>query len=330
MLHSASMALERPGAPGTMSKAVVLERNKMVNRRIARLWGCAGLEVTVVEDPAQLATHLPGASLLGADAFDGDVVLAALRQHPQLRACLWTAEPIDRMLRYTIEEPRLSNVFGRVNFETTPREWELLMVARRMLKPGEAGAPLAAYLAWGFTGFKEIVRDTAGRDASVAKVQRFVEKIGVPKRVGEMFGELTHELLMNALYDAPADAQGNAKHAHDRKAAVTLADAEAATLRLASDGVKLAIQVVDPFGRLERKHVFAGLARGLKGGQMDQSHGGAGLGMVVCHNSTIAMIYDVAPGQKTEVTGLFDLDLNLREFRTQAKSLHFFTSNGAA
>jgi hypothetical protein len=38
------------------------------------------------------------------------------------------------------------------------------------------------------------------------------------------------------------------------------------------------------------------------------------------------LIYDVVPGQKTEVTGLFDLDLNLREFRTQAKSLHFFTA----
>jgi hypothetical protein len=70
--------------------------------------------------------------------------------------------------------------------------------------------------------------------------------------------------------------------------------------------------------------VFAGLARGLKGGQMDQSHGGAGLGMTVCHNSTVAMLYDVTRGQKTEVTGIFDLDLNLREFRTQAKSLHYF------
>ena len=51
-----------------MSKAVVLERNKMVNRRIARLWGCAGLEVTLVEDPAQLAATLPGPTLVGAHA----------------------------------------------------------------------------------------------------------------------------------------------------------------------------------------------------------------------------------------------------------------------
>jgi hypothetical protein len=307
-------------------KALVLERNKIVSRRIARLWGCAGLEVTVVEDPASVPQNLEGTTLLGADAFDGELVLQSLKRHPNLRAVLWTAEPLDRMIRYTVEEGRLSNVFGRPDFESTPRDWELLMVARRTLRPGDGGAPFSSYLQWGFTGFQEQVRDTAGRDAANARVQKFVERIGVPKRVAEMFGELSHELLMNAIYDAPVDAQGKPKHAHDRKAVVKLAEHEAATIRLASDGVRLALQVVDPFGRLERKHVFGGLARGFKGGQMDQSHGGAGLGMLVCHNSTVAMIYDVVPGQKTEVTGVFELDLNLREFRTQAKSLHFFTA----
>jgi hypothetical protein len=305
-------------------KTVVLERNKLVNRRIARLWTCAGFEVVVVEDPAELPKHVPGAGLVAADVFDGDVIIGLLRQHPDLRAVLWTAEPIDRSLRYAVEEPRISNVFGRANFESTPRDFELLMLARRMLRPGDGGPPFSSLLAWGFTGFQEQVRDTAGRDAAVGRVQRYIDRMGVPKRVGEMFGELAHELLMNAIYDAPADASGKARHAHDRKAHVVLDDREAATLKLACDGARLAIQVSDPFGRLQRKHVFAGLARGLKGGQMDQSHGGAGLGMTVCHQNTVAMIYDVVRGQKTEVTGLFDLDLNLREFRTQAKSLHYF------
>ncbi len=305
-------------------KAIVLERNKLVNRRIARLWTCAGMEVTVIEDPAELAKHAPGAMLVGADVFDGEQVRGVLAQHPELRAVLWTAEPIDRSLRYAVEEPRLSNIFGRANFESTPRDWELLMAARRLLRPTEGGPPFASYFSWGFTGFQEQVRDTAGRDAAVARVQKYIEKLGVPKRVGEMFGELVHELLMNAIYDAPVDANGHARFAHDRKAAVQLDEKEAALLRLASDGTRLAVQVIDPFGRLQRNHVFAGLARGLKGGQMDQSHGGAGLGMTVCHHSTVAMLYDVTRGQKTEVTGVFDLDLNLREFRTQAKSLHYF------
>jgi hypothetical protein len=36
------------------------------------------------------------------------------------------------------------------------------------------------------------------------------------------------------------------------------------------------------------------------------------------------MVFDVVRGKRTEVTGIFDLDLNLREFRTQGKSLHYF------
>src|SRR5262245_48165967 len=105
-------------------KAVVLERNKLVNRRISRLWTCVGLDVTVIEDPAELVKHTADAHLLGADVFDGEQVRAALRASPNLRAVLWTAEPIDRTLRYAVEEPRLSNIFGRANFESTPRDWE--------------------------------------------------------------------------------------------------------------------------------------------------------------------------------------------------------------
>jgi hypothetical protein len=237
---------------------------------------------------------------------------------------LFTAEPLERCLRYTIETPQISNIFGRPNFESWPRDWELMMVLRRLARPDEGGAPFPAFMRWGFTGFQEKVAGSQARDEVVAKVGRFIARLGVPKRIGELFAELTHEMLMNALFDAPVDAAGNLKYALDRKADISLLPEEQPTVRLATDGPRIALQVVDPFGRLERKHVFAGLARGLAGGEMDTSHGGAGLGMVVCHNSTVAMIFDVVRGKKTEVTGVFDLDLNLREFRTQGKSLHYF------
>jgi hypothetical protein len=305
-------------------KAVVLERNRMVSRRIARIWGCAGLEVSCVEDPADAPAAAADAALLGADAFDGDLVVEMLRRNPRLRAVLWTAEPIERALRFVVEEPRLSNVFGRPSFEETPREWELLLIGRRLHR--HEAAPFGAFLSWGYVGFKDAVRDSAGRDLAVAHTQKFVERLGAPRRLGEMFAELTHELLMNALYDAPIDAEGRPRHAHDRKAPVTLAEDEAAALRVASDGVRLCIQVADPFGRLERRHVFQGLARGL-GGQLDRSGGGAGLGIVTCLQSAGALVFDVVPGHRTEVTGVLDLDLNLRELKTQAKSLHFFNGS---
>jgi hypothetical protein len=303
-------------------RAIVLERNKLVGRRIARIWSAVGLPAQCIEDPQELPAALPSATFLLADAFDAEVVKGALRERRDLRAAFMTAEPLERLLRHVVDEPRISNILGRPSFETTPRESELALVARRLAVRPEP-PPFGAYLAWGHSGFKDTINTSAGRDAAVAHVQRYVEKLGLPRRVGEMFGELCHELLMNALYDAPVDAGGQPRFAHDRKAQVTLPPAESATLRVGCDGVNLVIQVSDPFGRLERRHVFGGLARGLKG-QMDHSQGGAGLGMTVCLGSTVALVFDVIPGHKTEVTGVFNLDLNLREFRGQAKSLHFF------
>ena len=139
-----------------------------------------------------------------------------------------------------------------------------------------------------------------------------------------MFAELGHELIMNAMYDAPVDAFGRPKYAADRKAEIALADHERPALRLATDGTRIALQVRDPFGRLERRHVVDGLARGLAGGELDRSHGGAGLGLLVCHNASTALWFDVVPGQRTEVTALLELDVNLRELRTSARSLHFW------
>jgi len=292
---------------------------------VQRFLVCAGYEPTAVEDPAQVAGNLDGVGLFVADSFDGDLLVGAVRADPKMRGILITAEPLKPALRHMVEHPQISNICGRASFETAPRRWELMMVLRRILRPGEAGPPFASFLDWGFNGFQERVQSTEHRDQVVKKVERFVSHLGVPKRVGEMFAELGHEMLMNAMYDAPVDAQGKPKYALDRKAQITLQGDEQPWLRLACDGTRLALQVVDSFGRLERKHVFGGLSRGLiEGGEMDRSHGGAGLGMVVCHNSTVAMFFDVVRGKKTEVTGVFDLDMNLREFRTQAKSLHYF------
>ncbi len=305
--------------------AVILERNKLVGRKVARLFLSVGASAVVVEEPAQATAALEGADVLCADTFDGDYVAEQVRARGKLHGVLWTAEPLRRSLKFLIETQRIDHVLGRKDFESAPRAWEIVMVARRLAQPGHP-VPLSAFLDWGHQAIELDVRTSADRDAAVARIQAFVGTLQLPKRVAEMFGELGHELLMNAMYDAPVDASGRPKYASDRKADVRLSDSERPAVRLASDGSRLVLQVRDPFGRLERRHVFDGLARGLAGGEMDQSHGGAGLGMMVCHNASSAMFFDVARGRHTEVTALFDLDINLRELRTQAKSLHFWSA----
>lgn len=305
--------------------AVIFDRNKLVARKVARMFLATGASAEAIDEPAQVGSAIAQADVICADTFDADLVAELLRQRPHMRGVLWTAEPLRRSLKYMLESLAIDHVLGRKDFESTPRPWEVLMVARRLAAPATSAPPLAAFLDWGFAAVELDVRTTAERDLAVARLGELINGLGVPKRIGEMFGELAHELLMNAMYDAPVDLHGRPKFAADRKADIVLEAHERPTVRFGTDGTRLVLQVRDPFGRLERKHVVEGLARGLAGGEMDQTHGGAGLGMMVCHNASSAMMFDVVPGKHTEVTALFELDMNLREFRTQAKSLHFWS-----
>ena len=306
----------------TVPQAIVLERNKLVIRRIARVLGCAGFETRTFEEPDKVdAGALEAANLVMADAFDADLIMKWLRANPKLKAVLYSGEPVDRLLGKALEEPRLVALMGRPSFDVPPREDDMLHIARRTLR--RETAPFDAHLAWGASGFAFSLTDAKGRDHAVHETMAFAGKLGAPKRVGEMLGELAHELIMNALYDAPVDELGKPRFAHDRKAEISLGPEDAAVYRCGSDGVRIAVEIVDHFGRFERKHVFGGLVRGLKAGQMDTAGGGAGLGMLVSYRSTTALFYDVEPRLRTRVTGLFDLDLNLREFRLLPKTLHF-------
>ncbi len=303
--------------------AVILERNKLVGRKVGRLFLATGATVTIVEEPVQVASAIEQADVLCADTFDADLVAEQVRARRGLRGLLWTAEPLKRSLKYLVETPGIDHVFGRRDFESAPRDWEIVMVARRLL--GAGTPPVAAYLDWGASLLELEIASSEDRDAAVARVTELVGTLGLPKRVGDTFGELAHELLMNAMYDAPIDQLGRPKYAGDRKAAIGLDVGERPTLRAGTDGTRLVVQVCDPFGRLERSHVVEALARGLASGEIDRSHGGAGLGMMVCHNASSALFFDVARGRHTEVTALLELDLNQRELRTQARSLHFWS-----
>ncbi|MCD6498181.1 MAG: hypothetical protein J7M25_07800 [Deltaproteobacteria bacterium] len=305
------------------TRILLLERNKLHLRKLTRVLTCTGVEVIPMEDKSELSLHLDDQpAVLCADAVDLSSVVAILDARQDIRAVVWTASQDRAVLERALDHPRLSHILGRASPDVPPREWEILWTVRRMIT-GERPS-LASLLHWGYTGFKETVRTPRDRDLCVEGVVRFCERLNTPGRVREMLGEFAHELLMNAMYDAPVDAAGQPKYAHDRKAQIELSDDEAAVIRCASDGTKILISVVDRFGRLPRDKVFSGMLRGLDGGIMDKSYGGAGLGMVYVYKASVVSIFDVEPGKRTEVTGIYELDLNQRIFRTLPRSVHVF------
>src|SRR5262245_16867809 len=98
--------------------AAVVERNKMVIRRIARVLGCAGFECKLFEEPEKIDPQSLGEpTLLLADAFDADLVMKLLKARPSMKGVLYTGEALDRHLGKALEESRLVALMGRPNFE---------------------------------------------------------------------------------------------------------------------------------------------------------------------------------------------------------------------
>ena len=91
---------------------------------------------------------------------------------------------------------------------------------------------------------------------------------------------IVDELVTNAIFNAPRDADGKAKYRKlHRSEELVLADDEAATLQFACDGDFIAVSTVDPFGSLDQDTVIDYLNRCLVKGpqQMSDDSGGAGL-----------------------------------------------------
>lgn len=314
---------------------LLLEKNRVLGQRLARVLSAATdlAEVTVSDSPAELKKSLTASTLaVAVESSDLDVALEWVRSDwPQLKVITWSQTSLESTLQVARHEPALQSIIGWPAHQSMPRTWELCLAGRRALDgPNAKGPRLSEVLAWGASTIRWVPRNSAERDHAVSEVERYAAQLGANSRLIERLAVVAHELLMNAMYDAPVDAQGKPLYAHDRKQDVILDDKEAPTLRLGFDGMTAALEVTDPFGGLKRKHVLNSILRGLDGARsdraevLDTTHGGAGLGFFRMYGACTAVVVDVKHGESTRVLALFDLDASMREARASAASLHLF------
>ncbi|WP_428262117.1 hypothetical protein [Haliangium sp.] len=319
----------------------VLERNRRIGERMARIVSAAiGLQPVVwVDRPAELPAQVSEETRLVV-CGEGDIGQVRdwfFNLYPQLRFAVWTAEQTAQVMALAAGQPRLSNLIGWPRYASMPRPWELAMVARRLVFPDTPAPALSELLHWGATEMSWAPQTSVDRDRVVGEVGDLAARAGVDAKAAERFSAMAHELLMNAMYDAPVDAYGRPRYAAGRSFDVVLDETERPLLRLATDGELLALEVTDPFGGIERQHVFERIARVLamagtaaeeveSDDILDTTHGGAGLGMAYLYRGSAALVVDVTRGQATRVTSVHELSASAREVRATAGSLHYFTS----
>lgn len=315
----------------------ILARHRGVGGRIARVAAGAssGARVVLDTDLASLAQQVSEApALLMLDEADLDRGLEfASSRSPSTRILVWTGDDTGPLLGRIRDLPQVTSVVGWPAFRSMPRAWELAYAVRRTITPQVKSPHLSDLLIWGSSSVRFRPQSTGEMDMVLAKVAQFADVLEINPRVAQRVGECAHELLMNAMYDAPVDAQGRPRFAADRRADVQLDEADAPALRLASDGLMVGLEITDRFGRLQRSHVLDGIVRGLQGVDaesaahvLDTSHGGAGLGMIRLYNHAALLLVDVRPGQQTRVVWLYELDISARDFRSLPKSVHLFAS----
>ncbi|MBP6631547.1 MAG: hypothetical protein KBG28_10625 [Kofleriaceae bacterium] len=314
-------------------RIAVLERNRAVLQRSARIVSAtAGLvPVAAGDDPEQVRAQLaPDAQLMLCDAVDADLALEwSTRLYPGMKLAFWNAGEMPPLCTRIARHAQIVSLLGWPSFQSMPRPWEIGLVTRNVLDPGRDPTHVAEVFANPPHTAKFRPRTSADRDAVVAEISTLAERAGAGARLAARVGEVAHELIMNAMYDAPADEYGRARYAHDRTVDITLDDADVPIVRFGTDGLMIGIQVTDPFGRLTRDHVAAGIARGAAGASddasaqvVDTSGGGAGLGLWRIYTGSAVTIIDLLPGQQTSVLAYFDMDVAAREARTMPPSLH--------
>jgi hypothetical protein len=198
----------------------------------------------------------------------------------------------------------------------------LSAMAARLLAPDGFG--LEQVMPPGTQIHTETVGDYHEKSLCVSRIAGLVEQIGAPRMYREPIEQCVDEMLMNALYDAPVDAQGqrifSGISTRDR---VALRSEQSVVVQYAWDGRRFAVAVRDAFGTLDRQTVLAYLHKCLHAAQpVDRKAGGAGLGLYLMVSSSTAVYFNVLPGIATEALCMFDLgaprlELDQLVFRVQ-------------
>lgn len=254
-----------------------------------------------------------------------DLARLARKKNPSIDMVFLTSDDIKVYLPTLREYPYLSNIVSRGNNDRTFTVRSITTTISKLANRDIFG--LEKYMNWGVDVHEELVVGSEDRYRLIEKMETDLAAIGLRRSLLTKCATVAEELLLNAIYDAPHDADGNPKYAHDRTAKVLLAPSEQALFRYACDGMLVAISVEDPFGRIERDTILDYLEACYLGKPMPsdaiEAKGGAGQGIFMVMEIADLAVFNVRPAVRSEVISLFAVDLQTRK-RITTSSFHYF------
>jgi hypothetical protein len=273
-------------------------------RRIVVTLERAGAEVDAVRSPEAITAEvIPHRyvffSAQGGDVAALDTLVPKLRDRAHVAIVTPKATLAD--LTSYLRDDRVNHVI--VGDEL---DHGVFVTAQKLLTGDIFG--IEKYLPAGTPVHYARLRDFQGRGRAIDTVLGFAEQVKMRRQVRTAIGAVCEELLMNALYDAPVDADGKPMFAeldpHDR---LETRSPRPVSIRYAATDQLFAIAVRDRFGRLAKNTILSYIDKCIRSPtQIDRKTYGAGLGLYLVANAAASYTVNVAYGIATEVVCTFD------------------------
>jgi CRP-like cAMP-binding protein len=185
---------------------------------------------------------------------------------------------------------------------------------------------LQKYLSWGTKIHQLQISDSSKRLELIESLTTKLKTLGIRSAILTQIHFVLEELLMNALYDAPTNNEGNPLYNHlHRKEKIQLPRGKEISVHFGSDGITAGISVSDPFGSLKKETILSYLESGAKGLSINNPEkGGAGKGLYLIVSNSSQTIFNVERQARTEVVCLFDLDRKNHDPQSDSPSLHYY------
>ncbi|MGK5095229.1 HAMP domain-containing protein [Deltaproteobacteria bacterium TL4] len=309
------------------NKRVLLAETDKKQQIIAKM-ALGGTGVTL-----DIATDLEeGKNLLSQNQYDIlcinseliELTEIALEKSPNVRSVFMTSKSPRDYLPLWRKHPVLSNIVSRDEEDRSFTLKNIITTVSKLISDDLFG--LEKYLNWGVDVTQHVIADSESRNGLISQLEIDLEALGIRRPLISRCAMVAEELLMNAIYDAPMDADGNSLYNHlPRTVPVYLKKTEQGRMCYACDGLFLAISVIDPFGALDRDTILNYLESCYEGrhGSLNKNKGGAGRGLFQIMETVDLMVINVKPKIKTEVIAILNINPN-KSKAIKTTSLHYF------
>jgi CheY-like chemotaxis protein len=301
---------------------LIVHPDHKTQRIVQRVLGGTGYRIDVADDLGQavrLLTHLAPILVV----VDGSAMLSphvkpffAASKSRGAESCMTLvgAAQLEQM-------PRILGFGAVTNLLVHPMPVlgeELTITAQKLIRSDLFG--VEKYLLWGTKLTEATLTQASQRPQIVGELAEQVRGRGQSARVASMAMLVADELLSNAVHNAPVNEAGAHYRADlPRDAELELDARHQVALRWGCDGRYLAIEVTDPFGSLDRDTILRALVQS----DVKDSGGGAGMGIALTYRSCDHLVFNLAPGKRTEVIALIDVRFPHSE-RVPASSYNVF------